>query len=89
MAAILQSTPILAVQAILALPCRTPGFRFCPRLLDFPNRRFAAFETDVIKAHWDNIVRLVASLKAGTVQPPIMLRKLAAHERQNQLDLAL
>jgi TnpA family transposase len=82
------------------------GFRFCPRLRDFPDRRFAAFEpvshyptlkplmgrrvkTDVINAHWDEIVRLVASLKAGTVQPSVMLRKLAAYERQNQLDLAL
>lgn len=86
--------------------CRMLGFRFCPRLRDFPDRRFAAFDTaahypalkplmgrrvktDVIKAHWDDIVRLVASLKAGTVQPSIMLRKLAAYERQNQLDLAL
>jgi TnpA family transposase len=46
-------------------------------------------KTDVIKTHWDDVVRLVASLKAGTVQPSIMLRKLAAYERQNQLDLAL
>ena len=86
--------------------CRMLGFRFCPRLRDFPDRRFAAFETasryptlkplmgrrvktDVIKAHWDEIVRLVSSLKAGTVQPSVMLRKLAAYERQNQLDLAL
>ena len=45
--------------------------------------------TDVITAHWDEIIRLVASLKAGTVQPSVMLRKLAAYERQNQLDLAL
>src|SRR5271166_5579864 len=35
------------------------------------------------------VVRLVASLKAGTVAPSAMLRKLAAYERQNQLDLAL
>jgi TnpA family transposase len=86
--------------------CRMLGFRFCPRLRDFPDRRFAAFEpvshypmlkplmgrrvkTDVINAHWDEIVRLVSSLKAGTVQPSVMLRKLAAYERQNQLDLAL
>jgi TnpA family transposase len=86
--------------------CRMLGFRFCPRLRDFPDRRFATFDpakhyptlkplmgrrvkTDVIKAHWDEVVRLVASLKAGTVQPSAMLRKLAAYERQNQLDLAL
>jgi len=44
---------------------------------------------DVIREHWDEVVRLVASLKAGTVQPSVMLKKLAAYERQNQLDLAL
>ena len=44
---------------------------------------------DVIREHWHEVVRLVASLKAGTVAPSAMLRKLAAYERQNQLDLAL
>jgi TnpA family transposase len=33
-------------------------------------------------------LRLVASLKAGVVAPSAMLKKLAAYERQNQLDLA-
>jgi TnpA family transposase len=82
------------------------GFRFSPRLRDFPDRRMACIEApgqylslkpllgarvkvDVIREHWDEIVRLVASLKAGTVLPSAMLRKLAAYERQNQLDLAL
>ncbi len=46
-------------------------------------------KVEVIREHWDEIVRLVASLKAATVLPPTMLRKLAAYERQNQLDLAL
>lgn len=46
-------------------------------------------KVDVIRDHWDEVVRLVASLKAGTVLPSAMLRKLAAYERQNQLDLAL
>ncbi|WP_327754347.1 Tn3 family transposase (plasmid) [Sphingobium sp. SJ10-10] len=49
----------------------------------------ARVKVDVIREHWDEIVRLVASLKAGTVLPSAMLRKLAAYERQNQLDLAL
>jgi TnpA family transposase len=35
------------------------------------------------------VVRLVASLKAGHVAPSMMLRKLAAYERQNQVDIAL
>lgn len=82
------------------------GFRFCPRLRDFPERRLASIEppscypdlqpllgrrvkADVIREHWNDVVRLVASLKAGTVAPSTMLKKLAAYERQNQLDLAL
>ncbi|CBS91122.1 Tn3-like element ISAli20 family transposase [Azospirillum lipoferum] len=82
------------------------GFRFCPRLRDFPERRLASIEpsscypdlqpllgrrvkVDVIREHWNDVVRLVASLKAGTVAPSTMLKKLAAYERQNQLDLAL
>lgn len=86
--------------------CQLLGFRFCPRLRDFPDRRLATFgaasqhpslktlmgkpvKTEVVKAYWSEIVRLVASLKAGTVQPSTIMRKLAAYERQNQLDLAL
>jgi TnpA family transposase len=86
--------------------CAMLGFRFCPRLRDFPDRKLAAFEAasayadlspiigrrikeDVIREHWDDILRLVASLKAGTVLPSAMLKRLAAFQRQNQLDLAL
>jgi hypothetical protein len=43
---------------------------------------------DVIREHWDEILRLVASLKAGTVLPSATLKRLAAYQRQNQLDLA-
>jgi TnpA family transposase len=43
----------------------------------------------VIREHWDEAIRLAASLKAGTVAPSAMLKKLAAYRRQNQLDLAL
>jgi TnpA family transposase len=46
-------------------------------------------KTDVIREHWSETVRLAASLKAGIVAPSVMLRKLAAYRRQNQLDLAL
>jgi TnpA family transposase len=86
--------------------CAMLGFRFCPRLRNFPDRKLAAFDSasaygelspiigrrikeDVIRAHWDDILRLVASLKAGTVLPSAMLKRLAAFRRQNQLDLAL
>lgn len=86
--------------------CAMLGFRFCPRLRDFPDRKLACIEPttaykdlqpilgrrikiDVIREHWDDILRLVASLKAGTVLPSAMLKRLAAYQRQNQLDLAL
>jgi len=94
-----------ATDHVFAL-CRMLGFRFCPRLRDFGDRRMASMDApgqypllkplmgarvkvDVIREHWDEIVRLVASLKTGSVLPSAMLRKLAAYERQNQLDLAL
>lgn len=86
--------------------CSLLGFRFCPRLRDFPDRKLASIEpsgsykallpllgrrikVEVIREHWDEVVRLVASLKSGSVAPSTMLKKLAAYERQNQLDLAL
>ena len=46
-------------------------------------------KADVIREHWGEIRRLVASLQAGTVLPSAMLKRLAAFQRQNQLDLAL
>lgn len=86
--------------------CAMLGFRFCPRLRDFPDRKLATLEpasaykdlapllgrrirTEVIREHWDEILRLVASLHAGTALPSAMLKRLAAYQRQNQLDLAL
>lgn len=86
--------------------CTMLGFRFCPRIRDFPDRRLVSIDPataypgitpllgkrcriDVIRAHWDEVVRLVASLKAGHVAPSVMLKKLAAYERQNQIDVAL
>lgn len=45
--------------------------------------------TDIIAEQWDDVLRLVSSIKAGCVAPSVMLRKLAVYERQNQLDVAL
>ena len=44
---------------------------------------------DVIREHWDEIIQLAASIKAGTVAPSVILKKLAAFARQNRLDFAL
>jgi TnpA family transposase len=94
-----------ATDHVFAL-CTLLGFRFCPRLRDFQDRRLVSIgppsaytglapimgrkvRADVIKEHWGEIMRLVASLKAGHASPSAMLRKLAAYERQNQLAVAL
>lgn len=46
-------------------------------------------KADVLREQWGEILRLVASLQAGTVLPSAMLKRLAVFQRQNQLDLAL
>lgn len=42
-----------------------------------------------IRAHWDEILRLAASIKQGTVTASLMLRKLGSYPRQNGLVVAL
>jgi TnpA family transposase len=39
----------------------------------------------VVGENWDEILRLAASIKAGTVAPSAILRRLAAYPRQNAL----
>ena len=93
-----------ATDHVFAL-CARFGLRFCPRLRDFPDRRLASVAAPANysgiavrypnqsrrdpREHWDEVLRLVASLQAGHVAPSTMLWKLAAYERQNQVDLAL
>ena len=42
-----------------------------------------------IRTHWDDILRLAASIQQGTVTASLMLRKLGSYPRQNGLALAL
>ena len=42
-----------------------------------------------IRAHWDAILRLAASIQQGTVTASLLLRKLGSYPRQNGLALAL
>lgn len=42
-----------------------------------------------IRTHWDEILRLAASIKQGTVTASLMLRKLGSYPRQNALAVAL
>jgi TnpA family transposase len=43
----------------------------------------------LIRAHWEQILRLAASIKQGTVTASLMLRKLGSYPRQNGLAIAL
>ena len=42
-----------------------------------------------VEEHWDETLRLVASIKAGTVAASVMLKKLAGYPRQNPVARAL
>jgi TnpA family transposase len=42
-----------------------------------------------IRTHWDDILRLAASIHQGTVTASLMLRKLGSYPRQNGLAVAL
>ena len=45
--------------------------------------------TKLIRAHWDEILRLATSIRRGTVTASLMLRKLGSYPRQNGLAVAL
>jgi TnpA family transposase len=42
-----------------------------------------------VREHWDEVARLIASLRQGTVPPSLLVSKLAGHPRQNHLLVAL
>jgi TnpA family transposase len=42
-----------------------------------------------IAAHWDDVLRLAASIRTGAVSASLMLKRLGAYPRQNGLALAL
>jgi TnpA family transposase len=44
---------------------------------------------ELIRAHWAEILRIVASIRAGTVAPSVIMRQLAAYPRQNGVAAAL
>jgi len=43
----------------------------------------------LIAAHWEDLLRLTASVRTGTVSASLMLKRLGAYPRQNGLALAL
>ena len=44
---------------------------------------------ELIRAHWEDILRIVASIRTGTVTASVIMRQLAAHPRQNGIAAAL
>jgi TnpA family transposase len=46
-------------------------------------------DTKLIAAHWEEVLRLAASVRTGRVSASLMLKRLGAYPRQNGLALAL
>ena len=44
---------------------------------------------DLIRAHWSEILRVVASIRTGTVTASLIMRQLASYPRQNGVAAAL
>ena len=44
-----------------------------------------AIDWDLIETHWPDLLRVVLSIKAGTVLPSTLLRKLGSYSRKNRL----
>lgn len=61
-------------------------------VLPFPTLRplvTGPINVRAIEDHWDETLRLAASIKAGTVAASVMLKKLAGYPRQNPIARAL
>ena len=67
----------------LYTPTNNPGLSTLAPLIG------GSINTTTIALHWDEILRLAASIKTGTVTASLMMRKLGAYPRQNGLALAL
>lgn len=48
-----------------------------------------AVNLKLIRSHWDDLLRVAASIQQGTVTASLMLRKLGSYPRQNGLAVAL
>ena len=49
----------------------------------------ARINVDLIRAHWSEILRVVASIRTGTVTASLIMRQLASYPRQNGVATAL
>lgn len=44
---------------------------------------------ELIKTHWQDLIRVVLSIRAGKLMPSIILRKLRTYNRKNRLYLQM
>lgn len=81
--------------------CKLLGFQFAPRIADVLHQqlvtlgpppsegplheRFERLNPKTLVEQWDQLQRLAASIKHGTVAASLLMRKLAAYPQQNQL----
>jgi len=74
--------PNLADRRLYAFGPASNWPAFTPFVAGCPDER-------LITAHWDDVLRLVASIRTGTVSASLMLKRLGAYPKQNGLALAL
>jgi TnpA family transposase len=48
-----------------------------------------SLNVDLIRAHWSEVLRIVASIRTGTVTASLIMRQLASYPRQNGVAAAL
>jgi TnpA family transposase len=90
------SDHVFALSALL-------GFQFTPRIPDLKLYSFGKpsacpalepmiagrINLELIRAHWSEILRVVASIRTGTVTASLIMRQLASHPRQNGVPAVL
>jgi len=81
------------------------GLQFSPRLRDLANQRLCkikgrdleypslkftgSFNAEYVRRHWDELLRVVDSLKAGKVTASLLISKLQSYPRQHNLTYLL
>jgi TnpA family transposase len=65
-----------------------PGLAIAPLLAHWTDHKNPV-DVEHVAAHWEELLRMATSIRAGTVTASAMLKKLSAYPRQNGLAVAL
>ena len=90
-----QSTPVLALAYLLGIELM-PRIRNWKDLTFFRPHKEATYsyieplfggivDWKLIETHWQDLMRVVLSIRAGKIMPSILLRKLGTYSRKNRL----